>query len=159
MHVAEAYMLCASSEDLDIFKNMKGVDYDDIRKVVVTLVLATDLAHHFPFVEKLKLLHGQMMDRNARPSSSSSLKSTGETSVKSQTTVDRARVSDDASTSGLRQLSRCDNIDNMMAMKIAIKLSDIGHCAKKLPLHKKWTERVTEEFIGRCVLFWIYFSF
>ena len=34
----------------------------------------------------------------------------------------------------------------MTAMKIAIKLSDIGHCAKELSLHKKWTKRVTEEF-------------
>ena len=141
MHVAEAYMLCASSTDLDIFKNMKAVDYDDVRKVVVTLVLATDLANHFPFVEQLKLLHGQMMARNASESMRISRKDT-----QSSGAIELSE--DESSVSGtvLRQLSRCSNIDNMMAMKIAIKLSDIGHCAKELSLHKKWTERVTEEF-------------
>ena len=41
---------------------------------------------------------------------------------------------------------RSQNVDNMTVMEIAIKISDIGHCAKRLPLHLKWTERITEEF-------------
>ena len=46
MHVAEAYMLCARNPNVDIFRNMNQ-DHDDVRKVIVTLVLSTDLAHHF----------------------------------------------------------------------------------------------------------------
>ena len=38
------------------------------------------------------------------------------------------------------------NVDNVTAMKIAIKLSDIGHCAKELVLHLKWSKLVNEEF-------------
>ena len=55
MHVAEAYMLCANNTHVDIFQNMSPKDYNDVRAVVVKLVLATDLAAHFGFVEKLKL--------------------------------------------------------------------------------------------------------
>ena len=76
--------------------------------MVVKLVLATDLAAHFGFVEKLKLRGG-----------------------------DRAGTT--TGTTGT-------NVDNIVAMKIAIKISDIGHCAKELQLHLKWSEAITEEF-------------
>ena len=169
MHVAEAYMLCAQDPELDIFKNMKSRDYDNVRKVVVTLVLSTDLAHHFPFVERLKLLHRQMMKRKSSSASASvastidqgsgkgkangriSTKSTGRMSAKSGGEM-KLDLAADAKAAGM-EMSRCSNIDNMTAMKIAIKLSDIGHCAKELSLHKKWTDRVTEEFYRQVRVF------
>ena len=33
-----------------------------------------------------------------------------------------------------------------MVMKMALKCADIGHSAKRLVLHEKWTARITEEF-------------
>ena len=101
MHVAEAYMLCSHTPSVNIFGGMTTKDYNAVRTVVVKLVLATDLAAHFGFVEKLKLR--------------------GEGGAAS-------------------------NVDNIVAMKIAIKISDIGHCAKELQLHLKWSEAITEEF-------------
>jgi hypothetical protein len=31
-------------------------------------------------------------------------------------------------------------------LKMALKCADLGHSAKVLPLHEKWTLRITEEF-------------
>ena len=114
---------------------MKSGDYDDIRKVIVTLVLSTDLAHHFPFVEQLKLLHRQMMNSKtssvSAPGASASDSGSGKVKVRSSTkSIGRGSTSSvgetkldlpiDGDALGL-ELSRCSNIDNLTAMKIAIK--------------------------------------
>jgi hypothetical protein len=37
--------------------------------------------------------------------------------------------------------------DRLLCLKMVIKCSDIGHAAKPLELHQKWSELVTEEFL------------
>ena len=137
MHVAEAYMLCANNTHVDIFQNMSPKDYNDVRAVVVKLVLATDLAAHFGFVEKLKLTTSVGTGKRGVRSSSAGSSKTKEKAKKQQQYQNHVDL----------QLSlRASNVDNMTVMKIAIKLSDIGHCAKELDLHLKWSELVNEEF-------------
>jgi len=34
----------------------------------------------------------------------------------------------------------------LLVLKMALKSADVGHAAKELSLHKKWSDRVTEEF-------------
>jgi hypothetical protein len=104
MHIAEAYMMCANSENdknMNIFANMTTTDYVNVRKTVITLVLATDLAHHFGFVENLKL-------------------TTTDHSTGIRNDSEKRKYVDMQLSLGAR------NVDNMTAMKIAIKLSDIG---------------------------------
>eukprot|EP00742_Colponemidia_sp_Colp-10_P005836 GILJ01006243.1.p1 GENE.GILJ01006243.1~~GILJ01006243.1.p1 ORF type:complete len:834 (-),score=112.41 GILJ01006243.1:226-2727(-) len=36
--------------------------------------------------------------------------------------------------------------DRMFVCSMALRVSDIGHCAKELPLHIEWSKRVQEEF-------------
>ena len=49
-------------------------------------------------------------------------------------------------------------MDRMLVMKMIIKMADINTPTKSLELHRKWTERITEEFYqqvdGRVVLSW-----
>eukprot|EP00466_Bigelowiella_natans_P020331 jgi/Bigna1/43849/e_gw1.85.22.1 len=45
-HLAEAFKVL-SSKDCDIFENLKPEEYNALRKNVINLVLATDLASHF----------------------------------------------------------------------------------------------------------------
>jgi cGMP-inhibited 3',5'-cyclic phosphodiesterase A len=37
-------------------------------------------------------------------------------------------------------------MDRMLVMKMIIKMADINTPTKSLELHRKWTERITEEF-------------
>eukprot|EP00899_Mesostigma_viride_P029154 jgi/Mesvir1/9423/Mv01523-RA.2 len=43
-------------------------------------------------------------------------------------------------------ISRESETDRLLLMQIALKVADIGHSAKKLAIHKKWTDAITEEF-------------
>ena len=134
MHVAEAYILCSNNSDVDIFQNMSTKDYDNIRHVVVKLVLATDLAAHFGFIEKLKLT---TRDHNVLSGIGHGNRNPGYSTSADYVEIQLAQ--------GLMSV-QARNVDNITAMKIAIKLSDIGHCAKELQLHLKWSELVNEEF-------------
>ena len=90
---------------------MTTSDYMNVRHAVVTLVLATDLAHHFGFVEKLKL---------TTTDHSTGLRGSSGSTNERQKYVDM-------------QLSLgAQNVDNMTVMKIAIKLSDIGKVKVKM---------------------------
>ena len=119
MHVAEAYAVAAENQDADIFASMSKKDYLDMRKVVIDLVLATDLKDHFSFIESLNTMH------TMSKASSESSSETGE---------------GDGSASAAVKVGA-----NILA-KIAIKMADLGHCAKPVALHRKWTARVVQEF-------------
>eukprot|EP00899_Mesostigma_viride_P009382 jgi/Mesvir1/18445/Mv14303-RA.6 len=43
-------------------------------------------------------------------------------------------------------LSKSNEGDRLLLMQVALKVADIGHAAKKLAIHKKWTDAITEEF-------------
>eukprot|EP00899_Mesostigma_viride_P002491 jgi/Mesvir1/12242/Mv00460-RA.2 len=43
-------------------------------------------------------------------------------------------------------LSKSNEGDRLLLMQVALKVADIGHSAKKLDIHKKWTDAITEEF-------------
>eukprot|EP00899_Mesostigma_viride_P028251 jgi/Mesvir1/8610/Mv04942-RA.1 len=36
--------------------------------------------------------------------------------------------------------------DRMLLLQLSLKVADIGHSAKPLPIHREWSQRVTEEF-------------
>ena len=42
-------------------------------------------------------------------------------------------------------------MDRMLVMKMLIKMADINTPTKSLQLHRKWTERITEEFYQQVI--------
>ncbi|DBA04934.1 TPA: hypothetical protein N0F65_006936 [Lagenidium giganteum] len=53
MHVAELYRIL-SHEKFDIFSHLPPPEKADVRKLLIQMVLATDLSRHFPHISKLK---------------------------------------------------------------------------------------------------------
>lgn len=53
MHVAELYRIL-SHDKFDIFSHMAPSVKIEIRKIIIGMILATDLARHFPRISKLK---------------------------------------------------------------------------------------------------------
>eukprot|EP00899_Mesostigma_viride_P018656 jgi/Mesvir1/26792/Mv20560-RA.2 len=45
-----------------------------------------------------------------------------------------------------KPFSRLSDTDRLLLMQIALKVADIGHSAKKLDIHRRWTAAITEEF-------------
>lgn len=91
-------------EENNILSNLVGKDYSSLRKIIVELVLATDLGMHFDFLGQFK------------------------------------------SSVGAQSIDKGNDKSRLMIMKMALKCGDLGHSAKSLILHEKWTLRITEEF-------------
>eukprot|EP00899_Mesostigma_viride_P022760 jgi/Mesvir1/3669/Mv14961-RA.1 len=104
-HVAEAFLLMVEA-DLNIFEGLDEDDFKYLRRMVIEIVLASDLKRHFEMVEAFK-----------------------------------AWTKDKES-----PLSKNAEGHRLLLMQIALKVADIGHAAKKLDIHKRWTAAITEEF-------------
>eukprot|EP00899_Mesostigma_viride_P006832 jgi/Mesvir1/1614/Mv05056-RA.1 len=106
-HVSEAFFLMADAEaDMNILEGLSADDFKYVRRMVIEIVLASDLKRHFELVEAFK-----------------------------------ARTKDKES-----PLSKSNEGHRLLLMQVALKVADIGHSAKKLDIHKKWTDAITEEF-------------
>jgi hypothetical protein len=112
-HCAQAFFLLAKEEH-NIFSNLSAKDYAQVRKLIVELVLATDLGAHFDFLAQFK------------------------SSISSGTL--------DSSSEKLAAPTPAASANRLMIYKMALKCGDLGHACKTLPLHEKWTHRITEEF-------------
>ena len=53
-HVATAFRVLSFHNACDIFENFKTTDYTKARKQIIDLVLSTDMARHFPDMNKFK---------------------------------------------------------------------------------------------------------
>jgi len=102
-HCAAAWFEVMKGEN-NILSSVSKETYTQIRKIVVELVLATDLGQHFEIIGQFKsAVQSKQIDRK----------------------VEKSRL---------------------MLNKMALKCGDLGHSAKSLQLHKRWTDRITEEF-------------
>eukprot|EP00899_Mesostigma_viride_P013796 jgi/Mesvir1/22417/Mv17897-RA.1 len=104
-HVSEAFFLMAEG-DLNFLEGLDKDDFKYVRRMVIQIVLASDLKRHFELVEAFNM-----------------------------------RTKDMES-----PLSKSDEGHRLLLMQVALKVADIGHAAKKLDIHKKWTAAITEEF-------------
>lgn len=103
MHTATIFE--TMSQGFNVLSNLEESNWTRVRKCIIDMVLATDLAKHFEIL-----------------------------------TVFKARVYNLADIN-IELLE-----DRLLVLKVALKCGDIGHSAKSLYLHEKWTLLVTEEF-------------
>lgn len=104
MHASITYSLL-QEEDLNILKSLDSDSWMLCRKVVLKMILATDMARHFELLGGFKANHS---------------------------VVNTASMS---------------KIDERIAIcEMCIKAADIGHAAKIIDLHERWTLLVCEEF-------------
>ena len=104
MHASFTYAIM-QEESKNIFKSLDSEKWLLARKVVLKMILATDMSRHFELLGQFKAGHGAPQTTN---------------------------------------LSKLD--ERIAVLEIVIKCGDIGHAAKSLELHEKWTLLVCEEF-------------
>lgn len=104
MHASTTYSLMLSP-DQNILQTLDNDAWIIVRKVVMKMILATDMSRHFELLGNFKSTH---------------ITST---------------------TSAL-----CKPDERLSIFEVAIKCADIGHAAKAVELHEKWTLLVCEEF-------------
>jgi hypothetical protein len=102
-HAAQAFITIQKPEN-NIFAAFKPVDFSNLRKIMLELILSTDLSLHFDFLSQFK----------------------------------------SAESSG--QLDKNNEKAKLIIAKMTLKAADLGHAAKPLLQHIKWTNRISEEF-------------
>ena len=105
-------------------------DYMELRKLVVRLVMMTDLSKHF---ESIAALNG---------SAEGSLQPAGHAGGENRGAVEGGAAGGGAG--GASAIAP----DITLALTVAIKGADLGHSIKPWVLHLKWSLWVTEEFFA-----------
>jgi len=177
-HLHSTFTLLATPA-FDVFGEMPAGDRELCRKLIVDMVLATDLKMHFDIIstlstlaaqhgaaaavsaEALRLLQIQSLDR------SNSGERRGRAARVSREVFEdggerrgrAARVSrevfEDAARGSRDFLERAEwtspfqaqaHVAVPLLLAVAIKFADLGHCFKPFQMHKKWAQRITNEF-------------
>lgn len=104
MHASLTYSLLLEEEN-NILKKLDSDSWMLCRKVIIKMILATDMARHFELLGGFKASHPIVTTTN---------------------------------------ISKID--ERIAVSEICIKAADIGHAAKMIDLHERWTLLVCEEF-------------
>ena len=116
-HLHSSFTLLATPA-FDLFGAMPADHRETCRKLIVDMVLATDLKRHVDIISTLHTLAAQH----------------GATAA--------ARVSQDWTSPFQAQAL----VGVPLLLAVALKFADLGHSFKPFHLHKQWAERITNEF-------------
>jgi cAMP-specific phosphodiesterase 4 len=118
-HLHSTFKLLATP-DFDLFGAMPADDRELCRKLIVDMVLATDLKRHDDFISTLSTLAAQhgATAAGALPS------------LENFTSPFQAQAL----------------VGVPLLLAVALKFADLSHCFKPFHIHKHWVERITNEF-------------
>ena len=107
LEMMHASLTCSllQQEDLNLLDGLDSDSWMLCRKVIIKMILATDMARHFELLGGFKAAHPIVTTAN---------------------------------------ITKID--ERISVSEICIKAADIGHAAKKIDLHERWTLLVCEEF-------------
>ncbi|KAL6762821.1 hypothetical protein V8C86DRAFT_1824914 [Haematococcus lacustris] len=126
-HLAGAFSLL-KHPDMNFLQAMPKATYDRLRKLMIELVLGTDMKQHFSIIGQFTALHRPGGDGQAA----------GKTAIPSH-----VRAPQQAS------LQPVSDQDKLLSLQMALKCSDLGHLAAPLPVHLAWVSRLEAEFFAQ----------
>ncbi|GLI71323.1 hypothetical protein VaNZ11_016483 [Volvox africanus] len=143
-HLAASFTLLKKPE-YAFMSHLPKADMDRLRKMVIELVLATDMKQHFAIMSHFTTVHRLGAANSVTPSLLSG--------------TERRRSSSNASSmnSLVHGGSGCpveidkiviplDENERILSLQMALKCSDLGHVSASLPVHCRWVQLLEEEF-------------
>ncbi|KAL6765019.1 hypothetical protein V8C86DRAFT_1223041 [Haematococcus lacustris] len=136
-HLAAAFSLL-KDPDLNFLALLPKASWERLRKLMVELVLGTDMKQHFSIIGAFTALHrlntseAQGSARISGAGKQESLPSYGK-----------------ASSSTVDELQPVSEQDKLLSLQMALKCSDLGHLAAPLPVHLAWVARLEAEFFAQ----------
>lgn len=129
---------------MNFLANMGRHESASFRKLLIDLVLATDMKQHFNIVSQFGTMH--RLNRG-------SIDGTDKRYSDLTTVSKRSNPSFPRSLSPLSELTivcvgkvPLDDSERMISLQMALKLSDLSHVAAPFPLHLRWVCALEEEF-------------
>ncbi|KAL6762827.1 hypothetical protein V8C86DRAFT_3130553 [Haematococcus lacustris] len=150
-HLAGAFSLL-KHPDMNFLQAMPKATYDRLRKLMIELVLGTDMKQHFSIVGSFTAMH------RSAPATTlhSAVKPSAVSLSPSVTTAEMSQLdqADTASRHSLveetsHSLSPISDQDKLLSLQMALKCSDLGHLAAPLPVHLAWVSRLEAEFFAQ----------
>jgi hypothetical protein len=147
-HLHSTFKLLAAPA-FDLFGAMPADDRELCRKLIVDMVLATDLKMHFDIISTLRTLaaqhgHAAVVSAEALRKLQCFGRSTGGEQRGGRAERVPLELSERAEWTSPFQAQALMKLPQLLA--VAIKFADLGHCFKPFQMHKKWAQRVTNEF-------------
>ncbi|GIL88899.1 hypothetical protein Vretifemale_16705, partial [Volvox reticuliferus] len=169
-HCAAAFEILSRHPDLDITAPLGQADRAAFRKLVIELVLATDMKQHFAILTHFNTIHHLSSNKNFAAINSSS----GGNMPKSAPGGRLANVqfellaaeggSGGGGTAGGAPVTSTNSItatinaapaeaprplddaERLLSLQVVLKVADLGHLAEELDVHKRWLSALEEEF-------------
>lgn len=141
-HLAESFKILFKPENFFLC-DMPRSDFAQFRKLVVDLVLATDMANHTTYIAKFRsCLMPAAVNQEA-----TSLRNITEALLKSSQSEKRHTQGPGPTASGALE-RMCHTAEHrLLLLKLTIKAADLGHSGKPLQQHLVWTGKINDEFM------------
>lgn len=123
------YHHCATAFDIlgddscNVFHGLPNEKIREMRKLIIGMVLSTDMAKHFEYINKFKARFDMVVSPNSDRVETGIL---GMGLMKLETPADRA-----------------------MALEVAIKAADLNNPTRPTDIAVRWTEAIMEEFLAQ----------
>jgi len=139
-HAAECFAIL-KSPSCNIFRHLQPSEWSGLRFMMIELILSTDLEHHRSFIRdfdlKCQTIYEKLISKEKNKTGNNVKQ--GDANSKSKP------VSSSIAFEIMQELSSTAE-GRLMIMKFILKCADIGHPARILPLHKRWSSLIQDEF-------------
>ncbi|KAF6253310.1 hypothetical protein COO60DRAFT_1547491 [Scenedesmus sp. NREL 46B-D3] len=140
-HLAAAFKLMRHP-DFNFLAALPKSDFEKFRKVVIELVLATDMKQHFSILSHFTTVHRLNAGGSMTPGTSGSdpltaLRHAGKSdhSGSANCSIDSEKI-----------VLPLDENERVLGLQMALKCADVGHVTAALPVHMRWVNQLEEEF-------------
>ncbi|KAG2486561.1 hypothetical protein HYH03_014732 [Edaphochlamys debaryana] len=142
-HASAAFTLLAERPELDALAPLSKEQRSALRKMVIDLVLGTDMKQHFAMIAQYKAVRrpmkeGESTSRGMSPSE----RNTGGGGA-ADAAADAPAGNGAAALTGPLPL---DETERLLSLQMCLKAADLGHLGSELEVHKRWLAALEEEF-------------
>ncbi|KAG2486839.1 hypothetical protein HYH03_014522 [Edaphochlamys debaryana] len=158
-HASAAFSLLAERPDLDALAPLGKEQRAALRKMVIDLVLGTDMKQHFAMLSQFKAVRrsgrkgseGQnttLMPPLLYESERDRHRSCAANAIGFTSAANAIGCSSAANTGSGPQgpPTPVDDAERLLSLQLALKVADIGHLGSELGVHKRWLAALEEEF-------------
>ncbi|KAG2439842.1 hypothetical protein HYH02_010474 [Chlamydomonas schloesseri] len=158
-HHAAASFAVMRRPELDALAPLTADQRKEFRKLVIEMILATDMKQHFALLSQFNTVHRLAAFKAAEHKVASPRGSRGQyTELQSVVVVPNHAPSgpsgggaggaggsgDDHAAAAAPKPS--DETERLLSLQLAIKVADLGHLGESLEVHKRWLAGLEEEF-------------
>jgi len=141
-HVAAAFNLILM-EPFQIFANLSIDQFSKIRKLMIEMVIATDMKLHFEILGRFRLLESKI-SRRAEGYDTHQTKT-----IQTDFTGGLSSSMDVGTSNAVKEMNILLPEDVALSLQVALKCADVGHVYCSPNVHMKWVQKLEQELFAQ----------